>query len=108
MNCKDADKLIPLFLDDDLDNGNLADFLNHIDNCDECREELTIQFLVKEGMQRLESGNTFNLKQDLDNLLRDARKRLKLRRTLVYFSYILELLVVALGALTVILAITIG
>lgn len=108
MNCKDVDKMIPLFLDDDLDNENLSDFINHIESCPECKEELTIQFLVKEGMQRLESGNTFNLRMELDNLIRDAKKRLTFRKYLVFSSLILELTVVALAAITVILAIAIG
>lgn len=108
MNCKDVDKMIPLFLDDDLDNENLSDFINHIESCPECKEELTIQFLVKEGMQRLESGNTFNLRMELDNLIRDAKKRLTFRKYLVFSSLILELMVVALAAITVILAIAIG
>ncbi|MBP3198361.1 MAG: zf-HC2 domain-containing protein [Butyrivibrio sp.] len=108
MTCKDADKRIQQFLDDDLDNRELADFLNHIESCPECKEELTIQFLVKVGMQRLEDGNTFNLKKELDFLLKDACKRLKTRNSLVIFSRILELAVVALGTITVILAFTMG
>lgn len=108
MTCKDADKLIPLFLEDDLDNQKLSDFLYHIDTCPECKEELTIQFLVREGMQRLESGNTFNLRLELDYLLKDARKRLRLRKMLVLISATLELLVVVMSVVAVILAITIG
>jgi hypothetical protein len=108
MTCKDADRVIALFLNDDLDNRELADFLNHIDNCPECREELTIQFLVKEGMQRLESGNTFNLKLELELLLKDAKRRLKMRKSLVYASLLLELAVLAMAILTVALAIAIG
>ncbi len=108
MTCKDADRVITLFLDDDLDNKELSDFLNHIENCPECREELTIQFLVKEGMQRLESGNTFNLKLELELMLKDARRRLKMRKTLVFVSLFLELAVAAMAILTVLLAIAIG
>ena len=108
MTCKEADKAIPLFLDDDLDNQDLAEFLNHIDTCPECKEELTIQFLVKTGMQRLEDGDTFNLKFELDNLLKGASKRLKGRRRLVGVSLLLEVIVLALAIATVILAITIG
>ncbi len=108
MTCKDIDKSIALFLEDDLDNQDLADFLDHIDKCPECKEELTIQFLVRTGMQRLEDGNTFNLKEELDNLLKSAEKRLKGRRRLVHFSFLLEVLVLALAVTTVILAFTIG
>jgi hypothetical protein len=104
MNCKDAEKMISPFLEDDLDNRDLAEFLNHMDKCPECREELTIQFLVLVGMKRLEDGNTFNLKQELDNMLRDARKKLRVRKYLKAMSLLLELLVAAMTVATVVLA----
>ena len=104
MTCKEAEKLIPLFLDDDLDNKDLAEFIEHIDNCPECKEELTIQFLVKTGMQRLEDGNTFNLKQELLILIKDAKKRLKFRRNLFLLSILLELAVVVLVVTVLVLA----
>jgi len=104
MTCKEAEKLIPLFLDDDLDNKDLAEFIEHIDNCPECKEELTIQFLVKTGMQRLEDGNTFNLKQELLILIKNAKKRLKFRRNLFLLSILLELAVVVLVVTVSVLA----
>lgn len=103
--CKDAVKLIPQFLEDDLDNRDLSDFLSHVDHCPDCKEELTIQFLVQEGMQRLEDGDTFNLSSELANLLIDARKRLRFRRSLVFFSYVLEVAVAVLSVACVFLAI---
>lgn len=106
MNCKDAEKMIPSFLEDDLSNKDLEHFLDHMDSCPDCREELTIQFLVLAGMKRLEDGNTFNLKKELDTMLRDARKKLKVRRYLVAVSLILELLVAAMTVATVVLTIT--
>ncbi len=96
MTCKDTVKLIPQFLDDDLDNQDLSDFLSHVDNCPECKEELTIQFLVKVGMQRLEDGNTFNLSYELEHLLSDSKKKLSARKYLVYTSYVLQIAVAAL------------
>ena len=105
MNCKDAEKLIPLFLDDDLENRDLAEFLSHIDSCPECKEELTIQFLVRVGMIRLEDGNTFNLASELDSMLKDARRRLRYRKTLLFTSFILEIAVAAVALLALGLAI---
>lgn len=99
------EKLIPQFLDDDLDNQDLSDFLDHIDSCPECKEELTIQFLVRVGMQRLEDGNTFNLVQELERELADAKRKMHRRKTLVLVSYVLEISVAALFALVILLAI---
>ncbi len=106
MTCKEADKIIPFFLDDDLDNQELSDFLNHIDACPECKEELTIQFLVREGMQRLEDGDTINLKNELDSIIRDAKRKLKLRRNLTFVCYLLQLFVAAMLIFTVVLALS--
>ena len=99
------EKLIPEFLNDDLENRELATFLDHIDTCPECREELTIQFLVRVGMQRLEDGNTFNLRKELDILLSDARRKLKVRHLLVMTSVFLQLAVVVFAVVCVVLAI---
>ena len=104
MNCKEADKLIPLFLDDDLDNRELSEFLSHVETCPGCKEELTIQFLVKVGMKRLEDGNTFNLRNELDALLLDANKRLTTRKYLVLSSYLLQAVVLVLGGTALFLA----
>ena len=48
MTCKEVEKWIPLFLRDDLDTDDLREFMEHIDKCEECREELSIQFLDTE------------------------------------------------------------
>ena len=105
MDCNTAQKLIPEFLDDDMDNQELSDFLSHVDACPECKEELTIQFLVKVGMQRLEDGNTFNLSSELDNLLADSKKKLSARKYLVLLSFGLEIAVAAMLAICVLLLI---
>jgi hypothetical protein len=106
MICKEADRVIPLFLSDDLNNQELNDFLNHIDTCPECKEELTIQFLVSEGMQRLEDGDTFNLMNELDGIIKSAKKRLRFRRYLTFASWMLQLFVAALAIFTVVLALS--
>ncbi len=82
MNCKEAEKKIPSFLQDDLDGRNLAEFVEHIDECSECMEELSIQFLVSEGMEQLEKGNSFNLQEALHYKLADADYKIRLNRIL--------------------------
>ena len=63
--CKEYEKLIPDFLIDNLDDVNLEKFISHIENCSECMEELSIQFLITEGMNRLEQGSNFELAKEL-------------------------------------------
>lgn len=93
MNCKEAEKMIPLFLEDDLDTEELREFMEHMDECKECKEELTIQFLVSEGMARLETGNVFDLQSELKMRMDGADHALKFRESLQWLLYTLEGLV---------------
>lgn len=93
MNCKDTEKMIPAFLQDDLDGRELRRFIEHIDSCPECMEELSIQFLVVEGLEQLESGNNFNLQSGLSKKMSSARYEIKVNKTLKYTLFWLEIAV---------------
>ena len=93
MTCKEAEKLIPLLLKDELDTDDLREFMEHVDKCEECTEELSIQFLVLEGMARLESGNVFDLQIELKTRMEEAGHILKLRESMQWLLYALEGLV---------------
>lgn len=107
MTCKEAEKMIPLFLGDDLDTEDLQDFMMHISKCQECKEELSIQFLVSEGMARLETGNVFDLQNELKAQLDAAGHSLKIRENMKWILYALEgltaVLVITLIALLIVL-----
>lgn len=95
MDCKEEEKMIPAFLQDDLDSKELKQFISHIEDCPECTEELSIQFLVSEGLERLEAGNNFNLQNALTMKLEDAKHQVRVRRILQDTLLCLE---VAVGA----------
>ena len=56
MDCKEFNSLILDFLHDRLDEMKLSEFLSHIEECEDCRDELRIQYLIYEGLERLEAG----------------------------------------------------
>ena len=101
MTCKETEKLIPAFLQDELDTEELREFMEHIEECGECREELTIQFLVTEGMARLEEGNVFDLQNELRYCMEEAGRVLKRRESMQWLLYGLEGLV-AVAVITLI------
>lgn len=103
MNCKEAEKKIPSFLDDELDGRGLAEFVEHIDDCPECMEELSIQFLVAEGLEQLEQGNNFNLQKALTWKLEDADDRIRVNRILRHTLLVLEVAVVVVIIAAVVL-----
>lgn len=105
MTCKETEKMIPFFLQDDLETEELREFMEHVDGCDDCREELTIQFLVTEGMSRLEEGNVFDLQNELNYRMDEAGHALKRREGLQWLLYGMEGLVAFLAAVLVTLLI---
>lgn len=90
MNCKETEKMISLFLQDELEGKSLEQFVEHIEQCPECKEELSIQFLVTEGMERLEEGNNFNLQNALSDRLGDAKSCIKVHQGLQHTLICLE------------------
>ncbi len=90
MDHKEFIKLIPIWLDGKLDGKRGGRFLEHMENCKECREELHIQYLVKEGTARLESGMSFNLDKELSEKVTAYKKKLKRKHTENVIIYWME------------------
>ncbi len=101
MVCKEIESMIPAFLADDLDTDDLREFMEHVDNCEECMEELSIQFLVLEGLARLEAGNVFDLQNELKLRIEESAHNLKRREGMQGLLYVLESLVV-IAAITLV------
>ena len=78
MNCKEFEKNIPDFIAGKLDFQTLQEFGEHMRECPGCKEELVIQFLVTEGMQRLEDGDAFDLQRELEIRLTEAKRKVKI------------------------------
>lgn len=74
MKCTQFEKMIPDFIQKKMDFVTLESFCRHADSCENCKEELTIQFLVTEGMQRLEEGEAFDLQREMDLRMEQAWK----------------------------------
>ncbi len=103
MECKEIEKLIRKFIDDELDYRESEQFMEHIEACPGCKEELTIQFLVSEGMLMLEDGVAFDLQSELDVRLAKLKRKMERRENLKYFSYITEFFAIVLIILFIIL-----
>ncbi len=97
MDCKEFERLIPDFVSGKLDFRELKRFTEHFGQCSECQEELTIQFLVTEGMQRLEEGSAFDLQKELHQRLEESKKRVRLHDAFLRTGLALE--IAAAGAL---------
>lgn len=81
--------MIPEFIVDELSYEELEHFMEHIEECDSCREELSIQFLVEVGLNSLEAGHTFDLQQELNIALEEAEKRVQVYRFFRQSAFVL-------------------
>ena len=88
--CKEIEKQIPAFLEDALTNRELKAFLDHAEHCENCKEELTIQFLMQVGTKRLEDGKAFHLGDALGQCLKDAHARLVKRVRLERMAVVMQ------------------
>ena len=105
MNCKEAEKMIPVFLVKQLNNRELDQFLLHVEDCPECMEELAIQYLVMIGTSLIEEGKSFNLRRALNELLLEAWKTVQKWKFLVFASYIVEIITLVVMSIILIVVI---
>ena len=90
MNCKEFEARIPDFLDDKLNKKQAKEFFAHMQTCESCKEELRIQYLIKEGTLRLEDGDSFDLNKELDLKIEKTKKTIKKRIIANTVIYIME------------------
>lgn len=95
MNCKEFEKKIPAYIEQKLPYSELKQFCRHANQCGECKEELTIQYLTTEGIQRLEDGGAFDLQKELEQHEADARRRIRFHDVFLHFGLILEIAAVS-------------
>ena len=105
MDCKETRKNIYKFIEDELDSRDLQSFVKHVTECEECREELAIQYLVTEGMLHLEKESTFDLQSQLEKKMERARRKIRSRKRVLWFMYVMEALAVLAVILMTILVI---
>ena len=76
MDCKKAQSLVTAYIMRKLNDKDLEDFLEHVDSCEECYEELEIYYTVHYTIARLdedEADQVYNVKKALQNRLEESR-----------------------------------
>lgn len=91
MDCKEFERLIPGFIEEELEFSTLKRFLDHMEQCGGCKEELEIQFLVTEGVQRLEDGRAFDLQRELTRRLAEARQKIRVGTNMIRLGITMEI-----------------
>ena len=88
MDCRTAEGMVSSYIKHDLPLNELEEFLDHVQNCSSCYDELETYFIVHAAMQQLdeESRNaTFDLRELLEEDIRRSKHHIlreKFRRAL--------------------------
>ncbi len=97
MNCLETQRRIRAFLDHTLTDGELKDFLDHVEHCSACREELDLYCGIEAALEEDEEpGNRTALpeysgfEEMTDALIQDGRRHLALKRSVKALRYVLS------------------
>ena len=61
IDCKKAEKMIPGFIKGKLTDSDTTVLLDHVETCESCREELTIQYFISEGLDSIDENGDYDL-----------------------------------------------
>ena len=102
ITCREAEAMIPDYLEDRLSDKDLAFFLNHINNCNKCHDELETNFMVDLTVRYLNEEDpqgSFNLRPMLQKNINEKTARLvhkhrmrKLRALIFFITMMLIIL----------------
>lgn len=95
MTCKEAENLVIPYIHHELDDEVMEEFLEHIESCENCKEELEIYYTVEAGIRQLDkdTGN-YNIKGDMEADIQASRQRLYNNRLLDIGRYAADTLIV--------------
>ncbi len=97
MTCLEAQSKIIAYIDYSLDKDDRKEFLNHINRCADCKEELNIYYTMIEGMRQMDNNLplSVDLTKQLDNRIYRELKSSRQRKDFFRSS----ILIVMIGVL---------
>ena len=81
MDCTKAESMVGRYINKSLSPEELELFLNHMETCSSCYDELETYFIVNEAIQQLndtEDGDSLDFKELLESDLRKSRRYIKI------------------------------
>lgn len=106
MTCKEAEQMVTPYIKDELTDKELAEFLEHIEDCSSCYEELEIYYTLYTGLSQLDGENEGI---DMRNLMQDALhgSRMRIRGKKIFNVYYVLSQVLAVLALILMIVVEI-
>lgn len=78
MDCLKAQTCITSYVEEELSGNELKDFLIHMENCPNCKEELEIYYTLLIGTKQLDEGEltTSNFTRELDDKIKQQLRQI--------------------------------
>ena len=96
MNCRIAEGMVNKYINHTLPLNDLEDFLEHIEKCSSCYDELATYFIVHKAMQQLDEKQEDTVLDFKELLEEDIRKSRRYIRKKKFHSVLIAALVVFL------------
>lgn len=100
MKCVEAQGLITEYINDELSGEELEQFLEHVCECEDCREELEIYYVIMKGMKQIDNDNVinYNFHEAFEDELEHSRSQLVQSNTkFIVKLFVLELLIILMA-----------
>ncbi|MCR5626938.1 MAG: zf-HC2 domain-containing protein [Lachnospiraceae bacterium] len=88
--CKEIESLMQPYLEDRLSYKELKKFVDHINTCSECKDELEIRFLLEGGLSILENGDTVDLVRIMNERIEKSEERLMNKERIEGFGFLIK------------------
>lgn len=97
MDCKEAQALIPAYVNETIPQNRILEFIEHVRKCPQCKEELEIYYITFVALKKLDEDDTsYDLKGMLEKDMEEKEQWVKRKRNIRRMT---------IGVLTVILII---
>ena len=105
MDCRTAQQKIMAYIQRQLNDRELEDFIEHIRNCPTCSEELEVYFTIYYALEKLDQDEqgSYNMQELLEKDLEQAKRKVQKRTVLKFYR---RLFLAACACVVVMLAAT--
>lgn len=104
MNCREADKLVNLYVDKRLEDADtLYSYIEHVKSCSECYEELEITYMAVNGLEKMERGATLDVKKDLARDIEFYLYKIRVERNVRFYRILVQALAILAGMIVTLL-----
>lgn len=97
MNCSDARKKIIPYIKNQLSMNDILNFIRHIEECSDCKDELEIYYILEHGLSDEEEEVSFDFTKSLNEQLEKEKNDIESEQTLLaYYQLVYDVASVVL------------